>query len=161
MGYSEIVSTAAFLLAFLIALQTWRWDRVVVSVEGSQWLGGVGTAATDRISFCTEIVSKGNHTTQIIDAFWQVERGELPPLTIPALHGGGGIESLFQKPNTPEDPVFPLSLERNHRLTWDFEMPLNDLREPQTVTRMRPAVTVMSRRRKRVVYGPWKRPQLS
>jgi hypothetical protein len=160
MGYSEIVSTAAFLLALSVACRTWRWDRPVVTVNGAQWPGGLGTAKSDKTSFSVEVANRGNHATQILSAFWQVERKNSPVQTIPASHGGGGVESLFQAPSASKEPGFPFILDRNQRRSWDFEMSLCGLRDREAITRMRPAVEFMSRRDRRVVYGTWQQPKL-
>ena len=160
MGYSEIVSTAAFLLALSVAWRTWRWDRAVVTIDGTQWLGGIGTAERDKTSFSVEVLNRGNHSTQILSAFWQVDRSNSPAETIPASHGGGGIESLFQAPPGSNEPTFPFILDRNHRRAWDFEMSLDDLRDREAITRLRPAVEFTSRKDRHVVYGTWREPKL-
>lgn len=160
MGYSEIVSTAAFLLALFVAWRTWRWDRPIVTVSGRQWLGGLGTAERDKTSFSVEVANRGNHATQIVYAFWQVERRNSPIQTIPASHGGGGIQSLFQAPSASREPAFPFILDRNQREAWDFEMSLDGLRDREAITRMRPAVELLSRKDHHVVYGTWQQPKL-
>lgn len=160
MGYSEVVSTAAFLLALLVAWRTWRWDRAVITVNGKQWLGGLGTAERDRSSFSVEISNTGNHATQILSAFWQIERKNSPVQTIPASYGGGGTESLFESMRASKEPAFPLTLDRNQREAWDFEMSLAGLRNHEAIVRMRPAVEFISRKRRRVVYGTWQKPKL-
>ena len=161
MGYSEVVSTAAFLLAFFVALRTWRWDRPVVTVNGAQWLGGLGTAEPDKTSFSVEISNRGNHATQILSAFWQVERDNFLVQVIPASHGGGGVESLFSAPSASQEPEFPFVLDRNQRRAWDFEMSLTGLRDRGAITRMRPAAEFMSRGDRRHAYGSWQQLKLS
>jgi hypothetical protein len=160
MGYSEIVSTAAFLLALFVAWRTWRWDRPVVTVTGRQWLGGLGTAEQDKTSFSVEVANRGNHARQILSAFWQVERRNSPVQTIPASHGGGGIQSLFHAPSVSKEPALPFILDRNQREAWDFEMSLDGLRDRGAITRMRPAVELLSRKDHHVVYGAWQQPKL-
>lgn len=160
MGYSEVVSTAAFLLALAVAWRTWRWDRAVIVVSGTQWPGGLGTAERDKTSFSIEIFNTGNHATQILSAFWQIERKNSAALVVPATHGGGGIESLFEAPSSSQEPDLPFVLDRNLQRTWDFEMSLDGLGNLESITRMRPAVTFISRKRHRVVHGPWQKPKL-
>ncbi len=160
MGYSEIVSTAAFLLALFVAWRTWRWDRPVIKVHGKQWLGGLGTTQPDKTSFSVKVANRGNHATQILSAFWQVERRNARVQTIPASHGGGGIESLFQAPSSSKEPVFPFNLDRHQQQAWDFEMSLDGLRDRETITRMRPGVEFMSRKDHHAVYGTWQQPKL-
>lgn len=161
MGYSEVVSTAAFLLALFVALRTWRWDRPVITVDGAQWPGGLGTAEPHKTSFSVDVANRGNHATQILSAFWQVERENLPVQTIPAYHGGGGIESLFAAPSASKEPGFPFILDRNQRRTWDFEMSLDGIGDHGAITRMRPAAEFISRKDRRVVYGSWQQPKLA
>jgi hypothetical protein len=158
MGYSEVVSTAAFLLALLVAWRTWRWDRAVITVKGRQWLGGLGTAERDKSSFSVEISNTGNHATLIFSAFWQIERKNSPVQTIPASHGGGGIASLFEPPSASKEPGFPFTLDRNQQEAWDFEVSLDVLRKHEAIIRMRPAVEFLSRKRRRVVHGAWLKP---
>lgn len=160
MGYSEVVSTAAFLLALFVAWRTWRWDRAVITVSGTQWLGGLGTAELDKTSFSIEVSNTGNHATQILSAFWQIEGGDSSVLTIPASHGGGGIESLFEPPSSSQEPDLPFVLDRNQQKSWDFEMSLEGLGDYEVITRMRPAVKFISRKRDHLVYGPWQKPRL-
>lgn len=161
MGYSEVVSTAAFLLALFVALRTWRWDRPVITVDGAHWPGGLGTAEPHKISFRVDVSNRGNHATQILSAFWQVERENFPVRTIPASHGGGGVESMFTAPSASKEPEFPFILDRNQRRTWDFEMSIDGIRGRGAITRLRPAVEFMSRRDRRVVYGSWQQPELA
>jgi hypothetical protein len=158
MGYSEVVSTAAFLLALFVAWRTWRWDRPVITVEGTHWMGGLGTAECDKASFTVKISNTGNHATQILSAFWQIERTNSSVQTIPASHGGGGIESLFEPPSASKEPEFPFTLDRNQQEAWDFEMSLDGLRDHEVITRMRPAVEFISRKHRHVVYGTWQEP---
>lgn len=160
MGYSEIVSTAAFLLALSAAWRTWRWDRPVIRVAGEQWLGGLGTAELHKASFTVEISNTGNHATQILSASWQIERkNSSDAQTIPASYGGGGTETLFEPPRPLKEPEFPFILDRNHREAWDFEMSLNGLGDYDVITRLRPAVEFISRKHRRVVYGAWRKPK--
>jgi hypothetical protein len=159
-GYSEIVSTAAFLLALVVAWRTWRWDRAVIGVSGTQWLGGLGTVDPDKISFSIEISNTGNHAAQILSAFWQLEGRNSAPRIIPATHGGGGVESLFEAPSSSKEPELPFVLDRNTQKTWDFEMSLDGLGDLGTITRLRPAVKSVSRRRSHIVYGQWQKPKL-
>jgi hypothetical protein len=98
MGYSEIVSTAAFLLALSVACRTWRWDRPVVTVNGAQWPGGLGTAEPGKTSFSVEVANRGNHATQILSAFWQVERKNSPVQTQSLPLMGEVASSLCSKP---------------------------------------------------------------
>lgn len=161
MGYSEVVSTAAFLLALFVAWRTWRWDRPVILISGSQWLGGLGTAGRERTSFSVEVVNTGNHATEILSAFWQVERRNAQTEKIPASHGGNGIESLFQAASGSKEPKFPFTLDRNQRKAWDFDMSLDGLRDRESITRIRPAATFMSRKNQHVVYGTWHKPKFS
>lgn len=160
MGYSEVVSTAAFLLALSAAWRTWRWDRPVITVYGTQWLGGLGAAAGDRSSFSVEISNTGNHATQILSAFWQIERRNSAVQTIPASYGGNGIESLFASPTASKEPEFPITLDRNQKEAWDFEMSLDGLRDYEAITRIRPAAEYISRKHRHVVYGTWQKPKL-
>jgi hypothetical protein len=79
---------------------------------------------------------------------------------IPASHGGGGIESLFEAPGASNEPEFPFILDRNRKKSWDFEMSLDGLRGHEFITRMRPAVDFISRKQRHVVYGAWQKPKL-
>lgn len=165
MGYSEIVSTAAFLLALLVAWRTRHWDRAVIAVDGKNRPGGLGTAEQDKASFSVKVSNTGNHSTQTLSAFWQFERRNFRVSTIPASHGGGGIESLFQPPSSSKEPKYPFTLDRNQQRAWDFEVSLDSLKD-QDIIRMRPGEKFISRRfisRKGhiVVYGSWQEPNFS
>lgn len=160
MGYSEVVSTAAFLLALFVALRTWRWDQPVITVHGTQGMGGLGTAERDKALFSVAISNTGNHATQILSAFWQIERRNSSVQTIPASHGGGGIESLFEPPSASREPEFPFTLDRNQQRAWDFEINLDGLSDHKTIIRMRPSVEFISRKHRRIIYGAWQEPKL-
>jgi hypothetical protein len=103
-SYSDILASTALGVSLLTAgwtaLRTWCWDRPVVLVSGQQWVGGLNTTPGRRIAgFSLEVVNTGNQTTQIIAAYWQIDRGNGVDIHFTASHGGGGVDSLFDAPD--------------------------------------------------------------
>lgn len=158
MGYSEVVSTLALVLALFLAVRTWHQDRPVISVKGEQWPGGVGTAEAARISFKVEVLNTGNQATEVLAAFWQIERDNLPDEEMPASHGGNGFEALFETPDRQPEPTFPFTLDRHAPKAWAFDVALEGVQNHHAITRMRPAVTIPARKANRTVTGPWVKP---
>ncbi|MDV8148427.1 hypothetical protein [Arthrobacter sp. B10-11] len=158
MSYSDILATTALVVSLLSVgwtiSRSWRWDRPVIKVSGKQWLGGRSTADGQRASFNTEVFNTGNQSTQITAAFWLVDRGTRID-RIPAIHGGGGIESLFEAPDGAASPDIPFTLGRYESCSWDFEMSLDSLKDHESIKRVRPGVDFISRRRTVSAHGKW------
>ncbi|MCU1416112.1 MAG: hypothetical protein JWP32_286 [Schumannella sp.] len=134
----------------------------MVSVSGEQWTGERSTAPGRRIAgFSIEVVNTGNQATQIVSAYWQIDRGDGVDIHFTASHGGGGIDSLFGAPDHANAPILPFSLERYDRRAWDFEMSLDGIRDPETIVRARPVVQFTSRKKIELAYGPWQPSQLA
>ncbi|GAA2872108.1 hypothetical protein GCM10010523_35320 [Paenarthrobacter ilicis] len=70
------------------------------------------------------------------------------------------MEALFEPPSSAKEPELPFVLDRNRREAWDFEMRLEGLGDYEAITRIRPAVEYISRKRKHLAYGPWQKPKL-
>lgn len=134
----------------------------MVSVAGEQWIGERSTVPGRRIAgFSIEVVNTGNQATQIISAYWQIDRGDGLNVHFTASHGGGGADSLFNAPEHAKEPVLPFSLERYGRCAWDFEMSLDGVLEPERILRARPVVQFTSRKKTELAYGPWQPSQIA
>ncbi|WP_146073357.1 hypothetical protein [Cryobacterium sp. N22] len=165
MSYSDVLASCALLVSLATAGWTawraWRWDRPVIEVTGEQWLGQRSTAPGQHIAgFSMEVVNTGNISTQVIAAFWQIDRGDGIDVRFTASHGGGGFESFFTPPDHASAPELPFPLDRYHRRAWDFEMSLEGIREQETIRRARPGVQYTSRRKTEYAYGDWQPSQI-
>lgn len=166
MSYSDILSTIALMVSLptagWTAWRAWRWDRPVVSVSGDQWIGERSTAPGRRIAgFSYEVANTGNQTTQIIAAYWQIDRGNGLDIHFTASHGGGGIDSLFKAPDHANAPALPFMLERYGQRAWDFEMSLEGVQEQEAIIRARPVAQFTSRKRTEFAYGAWQPSQIA
>ena len=166
MTYSDVLASIALAVSLLTAgwaaLRALRWDRPVVWVSGQQWIGG-RSAQPDALlaGFSIELVNTGNQRTQIIDAYWQIDRGNGVDIHFKAIPGGGGIDSLFLDPRQVAAPTLPLTLDRNERLAWDFEMGVSGISEPEGILRARPVAQYVSRKRAQFAYGRWQPSQIA
>jgi hypothetical protein len=134
----------------------------VVEVGGEQWIGQRSTAPGRSIAgFSIEVVNTGNVSTQVIAAFWQIDRGDGVVDRFKASHGGGGIDSLFTSPDDAASPGLPFVLDRYHRRAWDFEMSLTGIRDQHAIRRARPAIQFTSRRKTEFAYGDWQPSQIA
>ena len=52
-------------------------------------------------------------------------------------------------------------LGRYGRCTWDFEMSLEGIREPERILRARPVVQFTSRKKTELAYGSWQPSQIA
>lgn len=144
MNYSDLLATVALVISVLTAgwtaVRALRWDRPVVSVSGTQWIGERSTAVGRRVAgFTMEVVNTGNQGTQVIHAYWQIDRGDGVMIRYTASHGGGGIESLFAAPDGDEAPALPFTLGRYERRAWDFDMSLSNFKDPERMLRAQPS----------------------
>ena len=165
-SYSDILASTALVVSLLTAgwtaLRAWRWDRPVVSISGEQWIGERSTVPGRRIAgFSLEVVNTGNQTTQIITAYWQIDRGNGVDIHLTASHGGGGIDSLFNAPDHANAPALPFELERYGRCSWDFEMSLDGVQKQEAIIRARPVVQFTSRKKTEFAYGAWQPSQIA
>lgn len=166
MTISDVLASIALLVSLGTAAWTGyralRWDRPVVSVSGMQWIGGSSHApGAERAGFSLVVFNTGNQTTQIIDAAWQIDRGNGVDIRLKAVHGGGGPESLFQAPGDASTaPSLPFTLGRYDRSAWEFDMLLTWLAEPEGIIRARPMVEYTSRKKSQLAYGPWQPSQI-
>jgi hypothetical protein len=165
MTYSDVLASIALVVSLLTAgwtaLRAWRWDRPVVSVSGAQWIGRRSTAPERGFAgFSLEIVNTGNQSTQVVDAYWQIDRGNGVEIHFTASHGGGGVESLFEAPDHASAPTLPITLERYGRCAWDFEMSLSGIREQESILRARPVAQFTSRKKTEFAYGAWQASQI-
>ena len=134
----------------------------MISVSGEQWIGERSTAPGRRIAgFSMEVVNTGNQPTQIIAAFWQIDRSNGVDIHFAASHGGGGIESLFDAPDHADAPALPFTRERYERHAWDFELSLEGIQEQKAIIRCRPVAQFTSRKRTEFAYGAWQRSQIA
>ena len=166
MNYSDLLATVALVVSLLTASWTiwraWRWERPVISVTGEQWNGERSAAPGIRIAgFSIAVVNTGNQATQIIAAYWEIDRGNGADIRFAASHGGGGIESLFSAPGHANAPTLPFTLERYERRAWDFEMSLQGIREQEDIIRARPVVQFTSRKRTEYAHGAWQASQIA
>ncbi|WP_123943331.1 MULTISPECIES: hypothetical protein [unclassified Frondihabitans] len=160
MSYSDILATTALAASLAVAaLSEWRnrrWERPVMLVSGKNWMSVRGTVRGGRVAgFSLEVVNIGNHDTQVVNAYWEIDRGDREPERYAAVHGGGGVESLFEPPDYAEDPDMPFNLGRYERSGWNFEVSLQDMRDVDQILRARPAVTFISRKSTESAYGAW------
>jgi len=165
MSYSDVLASIALVVSLLTAgwtaLRALRWDRPVVSVSGAQWIGQRSTAPGREVAgFSLEIVNTGNQTTQVVAAYWQIDRGNGVEIHFTASHGGGGVDSLFEAPDQTNAPTLPITLERYGRCAWDFEMSLNGIREQESILRARPVAQFTSRKKTEFAYGAWQPSQI-
>jgi hypothetical protein len=65
-------------------------------VNGSPWVSGAGPSG--RAGFIVQAFNAGNQTTQVVDASWEVDRGNGHSTFVEVVHGGG-IESPFTPPD--------------------------------------------------------------
>lgn len=164
--YSDILATTAIVLSLLTAgwtgIRAWRWDRPIVSVSGEQWIGGHSTEPDRKVAgFSIEVINIGNLATSIIEAYWEIDRGNGVEIHFTASHGGGGIDSLFGEPDYKKVPELPLTLERYGRVKWEFEIGLKSLLEPDLILRERPVVRFTSRKRTQYAFGSWQPSQIA
>lgn len=74
---------------------------------------------------------------------------------------GEAASSLFSKPPARQRSQRVLSsLTGTNGKPGTFEMSLDGLRDREAITRMRPAVELLSRKDHHVVYGTWQQPKL-
>lgn len=145
------------------AYRVFRWDKPVVSVTGTQWIGGSSSAPkAQHAGFSIEIYNTGNQATQVLSAAWQIDRGNGLIIHFKAVHGGGGIASLFKTPESaPPAPDLPFTLGRYEHREWEFQMPLDGIAEPEGIVRARPMVEYTSRKMRQVAYGAWQPSQFA
>jgi hypothetical protein len=165
-SYSDILASIAFVVSLLTAGWTawraWRWDRPVITVAGKQWIGERSTARGNTIAgFSIEVINTGNQATQIVSAYWQIDRGNDMEIRFSASHGGGGIDSLFEAPEWAKAPKPPFTIERYERREWDFEMSLDGIKEQENILRARPVVQFTSRKKTEFACGKWQPSQIA
>ncbi|WP_146066060.1 hypothetical protein [Cryobacterium sp. Y82] len=166
MSYSDILASTALVVSLLTAgwtaLRAWRWDRPRVSISGEQWIGERSTVPGRRIAgFSLEVVNTGNQSTQMIAAYWQIDRGNGVDIRFTASHGGGGVDSLFDAPDHANAPNLPFTLDRYGRCAWDFEISLDGVQNQALITRARPVVQFTSRKKTEFAYGAWQPSQIA
>lgn len=134
----------------------------MVSVSGEQWIGERSTTPGRRLAgFSVEVVNTGNQNTQIIAAYWQIDRDDGAMIRFTASHGGGGIESLFEAPDYAAAPALPFTLSRYERRVWEFEMGLAGIKEQEGIVRARPVIQFTSRKKTEFAYGSWQPSQIA
>lgn len=157
--YSDVLATIALLVSLGTAGWTGyraaRWDRPVVKVTGTAWVGAwAPDLSAVRVGFTTEISNTGNETTQISDSFWELDLGTKAHVRIRA--GAVGIESLFDDaPPGEQPPAMPFDLAKHQHRVWEFDAPAEGVTDPHHLQRMRPVAEFSSRRGRRLAYGSW------
>lgn len=164
MDFSDVIALAALGLSVATAIFTWvrtaRWDRPVVIVGGLQWIAGSSETPEKRAGFSISITNTGNQATQILEAYWQIDRGDDVTVRYVAKPGGGGIESLFVSSAQPA-PELPFKLDRFENREWDFTIPLKGMVDPDKILQARPVVVHTSRKGRETVSGPWQPSQIA
>lgn len=165
MSYSDILATVALVISVLTSVwagwRTWHWDRPVVELRGEQWIGGMSTDP-ERLHtvFSTEVINTGNQATQVLEAYWEIDRGNGLVIRFSAGPGGSGVQSLFEKPGDVKVPELPFTLERYGRERWEFTVRPEGILEPGKIRRVRPVVQFTSRKAIESVYGAWQQSQI-
>lgn len=153
---SLTISIAALVVSVVVAL--WnayryvRWERPVIRVKGSQWTD-LRDPRGPRAGFETEIVNTGDHSTQIVRVYWEVDHEALGLRPHEARHGGGVYESLFENEEDSRIPAVPFALARHDRRGWTFTMPMHI--GDGAYVRARPVVEYGSRRGISRAKGRW------
>lgn len=163
--YANIVSTIALMLSLASAAAAaylyLRWNKPVLVVTGTQWITPAHHRSQRRAGFSIEITNVGNQATQILDAYWLIDRGNDLEIRFKAAHGGGGIESLFVSDQQRDDPTYPFTLSRNEQRAWEFSLDPSHLSEPSNIVRCRPVVEYISRKHRTLAYGAWQPSQIA
>lgn len=160
MSYSDILATLALVISVVTSAwtgwRTWHWDRPVLELRGEQWIGGVSTEPNRlHTVFSTEVINTGNQATQVLDSYWEIDRGNGLVLRFSGRPGGAGVPSLFSHAGEVEQPEFPFTLERYGRQSWGFKVMAEGISEPEKILRVRPVVEFTSRKAMERACGPW------
>lgn len=162
--YADIVSTIALALSLASAAAAaylyLRWNRPVLVVTGTQWITAAQHPSQSRAGFSIEITNVGNQSTQVLDAYWEVDRGDGLDFRFNAKHGGGGIESLFKSDQQRSDPTYPFTLSRNEQRAWEFSLELAPFQDQASMVRCRPVVEYVSRKHSTIARGAWQPSQI-
>lgn len=161
--YSDVLATIALVVSLATAAWTAyraiRWSRPVISVSGVQSING-HSQAPDRkfVGFSIEIANTGDHATQIIKAYWQIDVGDAGEHRLMASDAVKRIEgskwALVLQSDKPAPP-FPFTIERYESREWEWEIPWENLRRYDNARRARPVVEYMTRKKRTRAYGPW------
>lgn len=118
--YSDVLATIALVVSLATAAWTTyralRWSRPVISVGGVQSINGHSQAPERKfVGFSIEIANTGDHATQIIKAYWQIDVGDGGEHRLMASaavkHMEGSKWSLVLQSDKPAPP-FPFTIER-------------------------------------------------
>jgi hypothetical protein len=146
------------------AYQHFRWAKPVVKVSGTQYtyLTSQEASAEPLAGFSIDVTNVGDQATQIVAAYWEIDRGAgAGQLRLSTK--GGGIDDLFEKPRDPSlrpPPAFPFTLERYQSRGWDFTMSTKGWHDLDKWTRARLVVEYTFRKSRAFVYGDWEPSQI-
>lgn len=167
MTYSDILATVAIVISLggvgFTAYRTIRWEKPIVTVSGGQWMYGDGkNPAESRAGFSIDIFNAGNEETQVLDAYWDLDRGDEFKFYVRA-SARGGINAIidygdseFRKPA----PKLPFKLGKYEHSSWEFDIPLRGILNLERIHRARPVVEYTSRKNRQFAYGDWETSQL-
>ncbi|GAB2837484.1 hypothetical protein ACFQ0P_13895 [Microbacterium insulae] len=118
--YSDVLATIALVVSLATAAWTAyraiRWSRPVISVGGDQSINRHSQSPDQKfVGFTIEIANTGDHATQIIKAYWQIDVGDGVEHRLVASdavqHVEGSKWALVLQSATPA-PSFPFAIER-------------------------------------------------
>lgn len=164
MTYSDLLATIALIVSLATAVWTTyraiRWARPVVGVSGEQWVGGSSTTwPAKEASFSIAITNVGDQATNILNAYWEIDRGDGMDFRFSS--GREGIAGLFHRDGEEESRErFPFTLDRYGHKEWEFIIQLDGMRGPENMVRARPVVEFTSRKRREVLHGEWQTSQI-
>lgn len=144
MTYSDVLATLAFLISLVAVYRTIRWGRPKLKVTGDQWITSNTRGVRESAGFELSVVNIGDQTTEILDAKWELDKGDDLPLYISMT----GPEKLPQK------------IERFGYQRFTAEIPLSSFTDPSVYHRARPVVSFTSRKSRQEFLGDWVDSQL-
>lgn len=122
--YANVVATIALVVSLGTAgwtiYRAVRWGRPVISVAGSSWVQGSSEQPSERkAGFSIEVTNTGDHATEIVGAYWELELGDNREYRVT------GVKGNEPSPDDPHPmPRFPVQLDRFQQRRWEFAIPI-------------------------------------